>query len=267
MAILTLARMFGAGGAEIGQDVSTSLGYEYVDKQTILSEVKAIGQKWEQWGKNLDEHGPSIWEKYDWSFQGFAAIVQSIFLHHAFKGKAVLVGRGGNFLLEDIPFVYKIRVFASEDSRIERIITRESVDRETARWLVEKTDQERVGFIQSLYGKATEDPQAYDDVFDTGVQPLKEIAAIVKEKLLARDKLETQEVLKQLEMRALAARVKVGLVTDPTLYVPTLDVVFDGKELVLRGIVRSREQHCRLEEAAIRLAGGVPLNCQLHYRG
>ena len=35
MAVITISRELGSGGAEIGQQVAKSLGYDYVDKRTI----------------------------------------------------------------------------------------------------------------------------------------------------------------------------------------------------------------------------------------
>jgi len=97
MAILTISREFGSGGREIGQAVAALLNYEYIDKQNILSDLKSAGHEWEKWGRDLDEHCPTIWEKYDWSFRGFSALLQRCILDHALRGKAVIMGRGGNF--------------------------------------------------------------------------------------------------------------------------------------------------------------------------
>ena len=35
-------------------------------------------------------------------------------------------------------------------------------NRETAKWLVEKTDHERACFIRSIYGREWDDPNEYD---------------------------------------------------------------------------------------------------------
>ena len=70
--------------------------------------IYASGKEWEEWGKNLDEHCPTVWEKYDWSFRGFGALLQSHILNHALNNKVVIMGRGGNFLLKDIPYALKV---------------------------------------------------------------------------------------------------------------------------------------------------------------
>ena len=119
MAILTISREFGSGGREIGQAVAALLNYEYIDKQKMLSDLKSAGNEWEKWGKDLDEHCPTIWEKHNWSFRGLSALIQSCILNHALKDKVVIMGRGGNFLLKDIPSAlgYVLSLLLTKESR------------------------------------------------------------------------------------------------------------------------------------------------------
>jgi cytidylate kinase len=266
MAVLTVSREFGSGGREIGQTVAESLGYDYLDKSAVLSEIRTMGSKWEEWGKDLDEHCPTVWEKYDWSFRGYGALMQSIILRRAVKGRIVIMGRGGNFLLKDIPFALRIRVAAPMETRIDRIMIRESLDRGTAKWLAQKTDHDRARFIHALYGKQWEESAEFDRLFDTSQLSLDDVIAVVKDLLVERDRAYSEEARKTLEMRAAAARVKAGLLTDPRLFVPVLDVFPEGAVIVVRGVIHTPKEQCKLEEAARRLAGNDELRCDLHYR-
>jgi cytidylate kinase len=267
MAILTISREYGSGGREIGQAVAERLKYEYLDKERILQEIRTVGKRWEEWAKDLDEHCPTAWEKYDWSFRGFGALIQNTILCYAVKDHVVIMGRGGSFLLKDVPFALRIRVVAPLDSRIERIMTRESVDRNTARWLAEKMDRDRACFIHALYGKQWDERSEFDLAFDTSQQGLDEIIAALQGLLLSRDEFHDAGQQNSLEMRAAAARVKVGLLTDARLFIPIIDVFYNGEDIVLQGIIHNPKEHRRVEEAARKLAGDLPLKCDLHYRG
>jgi YjbE family integral membrane protein len=263
-AVLTISREFGSGGREIGQAVAQALGYAYVDREVILADIRRDGPKWEEWAKDLDEHCPTVWERYDWSFRGFASLVQWHILEHAQRGGVVIMGRGGNFVLKGVPHAYRIRVTAPLDSRIDRIVTREGVDRETAGWLCEKTDQERAGFLHSIYGGRWDDPAEYDQVYSVAGQSVdREVKAVID---ALSHRAVTVEARKALGLRAAAARVKAGIVTDPSFFLPVFEVLPDGEGLVLRGITHTPEEHQRIEEAARRLAGGMPLRFELHYR-
>lgn len=266
MAILSISREFGSGGREIGRKVAESLSYEYMDKESILNEIRALGNKWEQWAKDLDEHSPTIWEKYDWSFRGFGAMIQKIILDHAVRDNVVVMGRGGGFLLRGTPHALSVRVVAPMDAKLERIMKRDAVDQAMARWLQEKVDRERAGFIRALYGKQIDDPSQFDITFDTGKMTPESIAAELIDLLGEKDKKKTEEAQQALVMRAEAARVRAAILTNPAFLLPTLDVEQDGKELVLRGIVHNPREHSRVEEYVRTLAGSTPVRCELHYR-
>jgi cytidylate kinase len=266
MAILTTSRQLGSGNTDVQQAIVSWLGYQSIDKQKLLDEIRPLGRNWERWAEELDRTCPSIWEKYDWSFKGFGALVQSILLNYALKDNVCLTGRGANFLLEDIPNAFRIRIVAPMEQRIERILARESVSEETAQWMAEKADQDSAGFIQALYGKNMNDPKYYDVIFDSGVKSVDEIASEVKEALLARDSLKTECSQNVLKMRAFAATIKAAIFTEPRLYIPTLDVESSGPELVLRGIVHNPKQHQLIEETVRKISGEVPVRCELRHR-
>ncbi len=266
MAILTISRQFGSGGREVGRAVSRELGYRYIDRSIILEDIRQAGGKWEKWSETLDEHCPTVWEKYDWSFRGFAALVQNIVLQEALKDNVVIMGRGGNFLLQDIPFALRVRVSGPFDERIARIIERESVDSQTARWLLEKTDHERACFIHAIYGKPWDDPAGYDMTIDTADSSLADISAMLVRTLQKKEAFASDEARELLRMRALAANVKAAIATDSSFFLPVFDVIAEGDTLVIRGIAHTPKEHKRIEEAARTIAGSVTVRCELHYR-
>ncbi len=266
MAILTVSRQFGSGGREIGRRVADDLGYAYFDRERILNDIRAAGEKWEEWGKGLDEHCPTIWEKYDWSFRGFGALLQSAVLNYAADDRVVIIGMGANFLLKGIPHVLTIHVVGPLELRIENVMQRDAVDRKTAQWLLEKKDGERSCFIRSLYSKHWENFEEYDLILDMGIQTIEEATDRVKAILMEKDRFGSEETRKLVQMRAAAAKIKAGLCVNPSLQATTLDVAYDGEHIVLRGIVRSPTERKRIEDAAAKLAVGLPLKSELHYR-
>jgi len=84
----------------------------------------------EEFGKEFDEHYPNMWERFDRSYTGFVILSQSIILSHALKDNVIIVGRGGNFLLRDVPFALNVRIIAPREQRLEAIMKRENLSRE-----------------------------------------------------------------------------------------------------------------------------------------
>jgi hypothetical protein len=266
MAILTISRQYGSGGREIGVAVAHLLSYEYIDKERLLADIRKSGSRWEQWAESLDEHRPSVWEKFDWSFRGFVALMQSHILGYAVQDRTVIMGRGANFLLQDVAHACRLRIEARPEQRIARIMDREGVDAKKALWLAEKIDRERQGFISSVYGKGWDTAAQYDRVIMVEKDGIDAVIDEITKDLQGREPLHTREVDLLLQMRFLAARIKAAILTDPKLFVPVLDVFPEGGEIVLQGVTHSPKEHKLLEERARSLAGGHPVRCELHYR-
>jgi cytidylate kinase len=271
MAILTIARQFGSGAEEIGQALAETMGYQYVDRKTILEDMQREGVEWEKRARYFDENYPSVWERFDWPYRAFVALNQKHILHHALAGKTVIMGRGANFLLRGVKTHLGIRIEAPLEARIERVENKEGINGENARMLVEKADQEMDGAVYLLYGRRWNDPREYDLFFDTAKQPTEELVRAVTAALEGKDRLDPEESRAVLALRARAAEVKAGIVLEPHVYVSRLEV--KPKEegmprygLVLRAIVHERDDLDQVRALAQSLAGDLPIDCDVRYR-
>lgn len=266
MSILTVSRQLGSGSTEVLNEVRASLPYRLINKRALFNDIRASGEKWEAWARELDESAPTFWERHDRSFRGAGALLQSILLKYALQDNVILKGRGANFLLAGIPHALRVRFVASLEHRLEHITMRDALDDETARSLIEQTDRGRAGFVKALYGEDVDDPRNYDMVFDTGAHSAKDIGEIIVKALLERVELKTPAAQKLLSLRAAAANIRAKMITDPQLYVPVLDVECSQSELILKGIVRNPDQFRRIVEVSRQLAGEWPVKVELRYR-
>lgn len=271
MGILTISRQYGSGGREIGRAVAAVMGYEYVDRQRIVDDMREEGPLWKEKAEYFDENYPDIWERSDWAYRGFVALNQSHFLEYAVKGNVVIMGRGGNFLLKQFPFVLRVRTIAPIEKRIERIMAREGINAENARYLIEKADSEMAKAVYLIYGRNLDDPKEYDRVFDTSKESQDEIVSFLKDAIIEKDKKKTPEGLQALELRALAEKIKATVLSDPRFTISALDV--DPKEegmakygLVVQGLVHRKEDISQIEEIAKAMAGGMPIDFRISCR-
>lgn len=126
--IITISREFGAGGSSIGEKLARELGYEYYNKELILTAARE---------SNLDVDSLVEWdEKIPISF-GFA---QSLFDFYnrplseqifnaqkkvirmfAQKGSCVILGRNANHILREYDNTLHIFIHADFNWRLERM--------------------------------------------------------------------------------------------------------------------------------------------------
>ena len=271
MAILTISRQLESGGKDLGQAVAKRLGYEYINRQKIFDAMRTAGSHWEEWARYFDERFPNVWERYDWSYQGFVALNQNYLLQYALKNRVVLMARDGHFLLKGIPYALRVRTEAPLEFRIERVIQQDEMSREMARWMLEKVDDEMARAVYLVYGKHWDDREEFDQVFDLSAQPLDEVVDTVQAALLEKDHSFTEEAEKVLQLRALAAKIMAEITIDPTFSLSKLDVKPKEEGLIeyglrLNGIVYNREDIQRIKDAAQKLAGSVPIECEIQSR-
>ncbi len=271
MSILTISREYGSGGKEIGRKVADLMGYEYVDRGRILEDMRKIGIQWEKLAKYFDENEPDVWERFEWSFRGYAALVQSHILQYALRDNIVIMGRGGNFLLKGIPHVLRIRTTAPIEKRIEKVMQWQETNSENAEWLIKRADKEMAGAVYLIYGFVWDDPAQYDLLFNTGLQTYDTIVEAIAKELQARKGLKTEEAVKLLELKVLAAKIDAELATDNTLQISSLDVKLKEEGLVeygliVGGAVYANEDISRVKDIANKIAGNTPIEYDLHFR-
>ena len=266
MAILTISREFRSGSQEIGMAVTRELNYRYVAKEQLLQDMKAAGERWERAVQQMDEVIPSYWERYDWEYQGFIALVELHVFEYALRNNVVIVGRGGNHLLQGVPHAFRVRLTAPKEKRVERVMLKDGLDRKAAEVLLDRIDRNRAGHIQINYKKSWDNAKDFDMVLNTGVQSLEECTKILVDALRQRDRKATAAGFDLLRGRALAARVKAGVLTDRRFHIPTLTVSFEEGIVVLRGVVHNAAEHRTVEELAQQTASPAKVRCELHYR-
>jgi cytidylate kinase len=265
MAILTISREFRSGGQEIGTAVAERMRYDYVGKERILSDLRGQGERWIALLNEVDEDRPTVWDKFDWEYQGLMALMESYIYDRAMDDRVVLVGRGSNFLLEGIPHALRIRLTAPIERRVESVMRKGGVDRKDALRLIEKMDGDRAFFIRANFHRDWYDLTAYDMVFNTTVQSFEEITDIVCNALLEKTGKLSLEVWELLRGRMLAARIRAHIATNPQIKVPTLKVFFDGKSIILRGVVRRICDVQVIGEIVTVSAQGTPVRNELRY--
>lgn len=166
MAIITISREMGSGGIPIVHQVAEELGYSLVDGDAIKNMATEYGLTHEIL-LQIDEKPPAFIEQLDRQIELGMNRIQLIVLEKALKGNVVIYGRGGQDLLPGIGNVFRVRVIAPFEDRVERWAEREWIDPDLARSLVRKSDQQRAGFIKYYFDRNWTNPIEYDMVINT----------------------------------------------------------------------------------------------------
>jgi cytidylate kinase len=171
--IVTISMAPGSGGSRIGALVAERLGFDFFHNDII----KSIAQDAHMGVKVVD----SVEKERLSGLQDFISLlVNRHYLHpgsyqkHLVKiigsiaqhGRAVIVGRGGNFILP-AEQRFSVRVIASLDTRIRNVARHFNTSVAEAEKRVVRRESRRHAFVRQTFHTKIDDPAHYDMVLNT----------------------------------------------------------------------------------------------------
>src|SRR3954463_281174 len=146
MPVVTIARLLGSRGDEIGRALADRLNYRYLDHRLLLDYVREFGEV-EANAPEIAETRPSFWERLNEERRRHAIVVRCGVYGFAKDDDAVVVGIGSSQLLAGLSQVLRVMTIAPKSVRVQRVIERQggAVDVHSATELVRRSDRERIG--------------------------------------------------------------------------------------------------------------------------
>ena len=178
MPVITLSRQMGSGGTDIANDVAAKLGLQYVDRQIIFQAAKQAGAP-EAALAEVDEFGilPPMLKAGE--RKTFVTTVESVIRDFAQRGNVIIVGRGGQVILNELPNTLHLQIVAPMDMRVEWVAKAEKIDRETALNRLLASDKARALYLKRYYHVDWLDSRLYDLVINTGKIPRATAVALI----------------------------------------------------------------------------------------
>ncbi|HOA99038.1 cytidylate kinase family protein [Candidatus Sordicultor fermentans] len=194
--IITVSREVESYGDEIAEKLSQKLKMELLGKEKFVSLLRDISSQFPT-DPPEDEK-----ERDRWIIE-----VGSFLSRRAAKKPFILVGRGGQKILENCPFAFHILVVASQVTRLRRTMEKYQQDEVTASRILAEQDQQRERFLRQTFGIDWRDPVYYHLVVNTDFYGVNEATDLILE---AQDKVVTPPQPKKVEEQPLFPREDLG---------------------------------------------------------
>jgi cytidylate kinase len=163
MSIVTISRGSYSRGKEVAEKLALALGYECVSREVILEASEYSGIPEAKLVRAIHD-APSILDRFTRNKVRYIACTRFAITKHVQKDNVVYHGLAGQFFLQEVPHVLKVRITASLEDRIKEEVKREDISPEEARRILRKDDEERRKWSLALYGIDTWDSGLYDMV-------------------------------------------------------------------------------------------------------
>jgi cytidylate kinase len=255
MAIITISREMGSGGIPIAHQVAEKLGYDLIDGEALKAAAGDYGLSPEAL-EQADEKPPAFVAGRDEQIAVDLHQIELIILERALKGNVIIYGRGGQDLLQQASNLFRVRIIAPFDERVERWAEREWLDPDYARVLVRKSDQQRAGFIKYYFDRDWDDPLEYDLLINTSKlseeMAVKLICDGVKDKNLVERKGESKKILTDLILRK---KVEIAILSEEAIESYHVEIAASEGVVTLSGHVHDDQELKTVLTLAGKIAG------------
>ena len=182
---ITLSREPGSGGKLVAKAVADRLGLDLFHHD-IIDAMAANADTSARVIRTLDERGVSMLEDWvsaaisdrhlwpDEYVQVMMRVIGTIGRH----GKAIIVGRGANFVLPP-KNRFRVRIIAPLELRVNRVAETFGVSRKDAKRRVLHTESDRQAFVRKYFHSDIRDPVNYDMLLNTGTLSVESAATAI----------------------------------------------------------------------------------------
>ncbi len=256
MAIITISRQLGSLGTEIGKKLEEDLKFDYLDKESLEEELVSKYGIPEEKVERYDEKKPAFWDMFSSDKDRYLHFMKTVIYEFARKGKCIIIGRGGQILLKDIPGILHVRVIAPMELRIERIKNRYNYNKRLAEQIVRHSEHDRAGFHKFFFHINWEDSNLYDLLINTNFFTVETAVRMIKEAL---DSSEIEEKRSEAESKirdlCLGQEVFTSISYKERIPIHFLEVVAVSGVVTLRGSAITIDDINRCEAVARTVTG------------
>lgn len=170
MATITISREIGSLGEAIGQSLGRKLNYEYLDRQGMLKLF--LGDHISPYElRSLIESPKSFFKTFSDPRNGevitYLDYLMEVLPEYAASHPGVWLGFGADMFLKDEADVTNIRIYASTQSRLRRLIEDQELGDTEALSMLQSQDKIDYRFTMTLFGSNCTDPLNYDLLINT----------------------------------------------------------------------------------------------------
>ena len=186
---LTISKETGCYGLELAKRLATRLGWRFYDRE-LVDHIAANANVRREMVEAFDEQTQN--EIHNWVLtliDRYALGTDKYFKHLvltltaiANRGNAVILGRGGNFILGP-QAALRIHLTAPVQTRISRLMRERALSKLEATRMVHDLDKKRAAFLQRFYHRDGRDAIFYDLVLNAETMSLSQAEEIILQSL------------------------------------------------------------------------------------
>ena len=197
MAVVTISRQFGAGGITLGKQVADTLGYTFAD-QDIIQKIAELAKVSPGWVESVEKEAGGrlsrivtkmvsrpLVDRILKDERGY--IDEQIYIDYlvvliaqmAEEGNVVFLGRGSQYILNDMPGTFHILLINTFPNRVRFIMEHYDMSEPSASQVVRSEDKRRANLYRKLGKQDYDHPELYNLVINMARVSLEDAVRLV----------------------------------------------------------------------------------------
>jgi cytidylate kinase len=167
MRIVCISRGSLGYGTQLAEELAAKLGCSCVSRETLTDEATAQGIPVGRIETSIVKRRP-LSEEMEIQVDRFKAFITASICARSAEGKGIVYhGRTGHLVLPGIGHVFRVRVIAAMEERLQLAMARMNISREKTKEYILQVEEDRRRWVRNLYNVDWDDPSLYDIVINT----------------------------------------------------------------------------------------------------
>jgi len=210
MPVITISRGSLSGGEKLAQLLHERLGYRVISREVIVEAAREYGID-EARIVDAMQVPQRLLQRLGHQKERYVCAVQATLAEMIEDGRAIYHGQAGQFLLQGLPNVIKIRLIAPAACRVEIALQKHGLNEQQALEEIARIDERRARWVRQMYGADWADPALYDAVFNLAQVSVETAAEIISTMASRPEYLDSAESRQQFSDFALRTRITAAL--------------------------------------------------------
>jgi cytidylate kinase len=223
MPIISISRGSYHRGRDVAHAVAEKLRYECISRDSLLENSEEFDIPEIKLMPSV-KHAAQVLERFSFGRERFINYMSSSILRFLKRDNHIYHGLAGQFFVDDVKHVIKVRIIADLNERIAAEAQRKGVSEEQARLQLIQDDDERRKWAMLLYGIDISEASNYDMVLNISTMGVDEAASLIAKAAGFSCYQATDDSTRHIYDLALKSEVKAALFDYPQAAV----IVTDG---------------------------------------
>jgi hypothetical protein len=270
MSVIAISRGSLVATQKLAEGLSAQLGSKVITREDVIVAAERYGI--DRTGLSREniasEHPPGFWGRYEEARRHYLTCFKAALLNYVVTGPIIYHGNLAHILLNEVPFVLRVRVNAPKQDRVKMLMEEKGFSRERAEEEIGEKDRRRRRWTHFLYDAETIDPVFFDLVLNLHRMTIEDAVELVAAEVVKAPFQRTERSVKDLQDLHLATVAETYLMHSPGTYSLDLKVTADSAT----GVVTVRKspamekiaaQDSEIESALADLEGISKVNIEI----